>query len=380
MSWLPRRLDEVGGSSLPTTAPVQVMRDATAFTVDDPRFSTAQVVGPSMLTPRRRPRTRRHRDPVRAARSACDAVRERFTAFVARRRRTGCSTRSRPDGERGAAASARRARWPRRWSPIAIGARGRPGWERCCGWYDRIVAVGHADHRRRARARSSGREAYARAARERSSRRSSREPDVLAARRRRPRDAGRARPRRGRLRTPPCCCFGGIESTKGLIANAPPASPCRTPRRSRRCAPTRRCCPSAVEESLRLARAAAVVDRYATRNTGLGGARNRRAASWLIVSIAAANRDPAVFADPDRFDLRRENAKPPSGLRARAARVHRDAPRAARGPTPRSSRVLERLPGLRLDPAGDPAPRGLVFRKPAELRVRWSTGGLRTAG
>ncbi|MBV9803765.1 MAG: hypothetical protein JO130_11260, partial [Solirubrobacterales bacterium] len=29
---------------------VAVMRDARAFTVDDPRFSTAQVVGPSMLS------------------------------------------------------------------------------------------------------------------------------------------------------------------------------------------------------------------------------------------------------------------------------------------------------------------------------------------
>ncbi len=29
---------------------IEVMRDATTFTVDDPRFTTAQVVGPSMLS------------------------------------------------------------------------------------------------------------------------------------------------------------------------------------------------------------------------------------------------------------------------------------------------------------------------------------------
>ncbi|MGO9907807.1 MAG: cytochrome P450, partial [Solirubrobacteraceae bacterium] len=29
---------------------LQAMRDATTFTVEDPRFSTAQVVGPSMLS------------------------------------------------------------------------------------------------------------------------------------------------------------------------------------------------------------------------------------------------------------------------------------------------------------------------------------------
>jgi hypothetical protein len=36
--------------------------------------------------------------------------------------------------------------------------------------------------------------------------------------------------------------------------------------------------------------------------------------------------------------------------------------------------VLARLPGLRLDPRYPSAPRGLVFRKPPDLRVRWDTG------
>ena len=34
-------------------------------------------------------------------------------------------------------------------------------------------------------------------------------------------------------------------------------------------------------------------------------------------------------------------------------------------------RALERLPGLRLDPAGRSAARGLVFRKPAAVHVLW---------
>ena len=33
--------------------------------------------------------------------------------------------------------------------------------------------------------------------------------------------------------------------------------------------------------------------------------------------------------------------------------------------------ALGRLPGLRLDPAAEPAVTGLVFRKPAALRVVW---------
>jgi cytochrome P450 len=35
------------------------------------------------------------------------------------------------------------------------------------------------------------------------------------------------------------------------------------------------------------------------------------------------------------------------------------------------ARALERLPGLRLDPARPAEIRGLVFRKPPELWVRW---------
>ncbi len=35
--------------------------------------------------------------------------------------------------------------------------------------------------------------------------------------------------------------------------------------------------------------------------------------------------------------------------------------------------LLARLPRLRLDPRYPSAPRGLVFRKPPDLRVRWNT-------
>ena len=42
------------------------MRDAATFTVDDPRFTTAQVVGPSMLSLDGETH-RRHRDPFAAA-------------------------------------------------------------------------------------------------------------------------------------------------------------------------------------------------------------------------------------------------------------------------------------------------------------------------
>jgi hypothetical protein len=88
----------------------------------------------------------------------------------------------------------------------------------------------------------------------------------------------------------------------------------------------------------------------------------------VTLSIAAANRDPAVFPAPDRFDVRRQNAKlhlafaqgPHVCIGMHLARLEAFAA---------VGRLLDRLPGLRLD--GETAPRGLVFRKPPELRVTW---------
>jgi cytochrome P450 len=59
---------------------LQVMADAATFTVDDPRFSTGRVVGPSMLTLDGHEHER-HRAPFARA-FRLQAVSERFTAVV----------------------------------------------------------------------------------------------------------------------------------------------------------------------------------------------------------------------------------------------------------------------------------------------------------
>ena len=59
---------------------LEAMRTPETFTVDDPRFSTGQVVGPSMLTLDGDEHAR-HRGPF-ARPFRLDAVRERFTAVV----------------------------------------------------------------------------------------------------------------------------------------------------------------------------------------------------------------------------------------------------------------------------------------------------------
>ena len=77
VSWLP-----VLGAWLVTRRDLvlQAMRDPGTFTVDDPRFSTAQVVGPSMLSLDGDAHSA-HRDPFARA-FRLDAVRERFTEVV----------------------------------------------------------------------------------------------------------------------------------------------------------------------------------------------------------------------------------------------------------------------------------------------------------
>jgi cytochrome P450 len=127
---------------------------------------------------------------------------------------------------------------------------------------------------------------------------------------------------------------------------------------------------NAIEESLRLEPAAAVIDRYATRDAELAGA-PIGAREPVVISIAGANRDPSVFPDPDRFDVRRPNAKLHAAF-AHGPHVCIGMHLARLEAHTAVAQVLERLPGLGLDPDHPPAPRGLVFRKPDALRVRWT--------
>jgi cytochrome P450 len=162
--------------------------------------------------------------------------------------------------------------------------------------------------------------------------------------------------------------FGGIETTEGMISNAVlhllshPAALAAT-------AADRSLLPAAVAESLRLEPAAAVVDRYAVRDAELGGAHVRRG-DLVRVSIAGANRDPAVFGRPDEFDPGRGGAQHNLGF-ARGPHFCPGAQLASAETVAAVSALLDLLPGLRLDPGRPAAPRGLVFRKPPELWVRW---------
>lgn len=131
-----------------------------------------------------------------------------------------------------------------------------------------------------------------------------------------------------------------------------------------------------IEESLRLEPAASVIDRYATTTMRLGSAHIREG-DFVQLSISGANRDPAVFKDPDEFDLHRANTNrhlsfakgPHACLGLHLARLETSAAINA---------VLDLLPDLALtlpddtaEPGATSAPRGRIFRKPPTLAARW---------
>lgn len=66
--------------------------------------------------------------------------------------------------------------------------------------------------------------------------------------------------------------------------------------------------PAMVEEGLRLASPTQTMFRLATEDVEVAGVKIPEG-SRVAVMYGAANRDPSVFPDPDRFDVRRPNAK-----------------------------------------------------------------------
>jgi cytochrome P450 len=65
--------------------------------------------------------------------------------------------------------------------------------------------------------------------------------------------------------------------------------------------------PTAVEEILRLESPVQLTARFALKDTEVAGTQVKEG-ELVIVYVAAANRDPAVFTDPNRFDIERDNA------------------------------------------------------------------------
>ncbi|MGH2916049.1 MAG: cytochrome P450 [Solirubrobacteraceae bacterium] len=357
VSWLPC-LDGwlVTRHDLVTTA----MRDAATFTVDDRRFSTAQVVGPSMLS-LDDPEHARHRAPFVAPFRAA-SVAERFHAIISAQ-----ADRLIDELERGGGTELRRAFAGPLAAGVMTAALGLelPETADVLRWYDSIVAsvteitAGNG-------ATAAGALAYeALSARLGSVIEDGDGSSLMAAA-----AAG------GSLTAPQICSnaavllFGGIETTEGMIANALAHLLAASAQADALRSAGTGALQAAIDESLRLEPAAAVIDRYATVQMTLGRASIARG-DLVRLSLAGANRDPAMFANPDAFDPTRPNLRrhlafaqgPHVCVGVHLARLEARAGIEA---------LLARLPRLRLDPQRPPEVRGLVFRKPLRLDAVWT--------
>jgi cytochrome P450 len=325
----------------------EVLRDPATYTVDDPRFSTARVVGPSMLSTDG-PAHTHHREPFGPA-FRLAAVRTRYTSFVESHTEELLAG-LRP---RGAAELRREFAGPLAVAVLAdvLGLTGIKA-DTMLGWYDSLNAAVSGI--------SAGLPIPVNAAEAFGALRAAIEasltpPSLMA-------EVAAGLSVEATVSNTAVLLFGGIDTVEGMITNAVLhllTNPDQQPAGPDELA-------NAVEESLRLEPAAAMLDRYATRDVELGGARIG-AGDLVSVSLSGAHRDPAVFAEPDRFDIGRANARqhlafargPHFCLGAELSRLEANIALAA----------LLTLPNLRL--ARPAVPRGLVFRKPPELHVRW---------
>lgn len=336
---------------------VEAMRDAETFTVDDPRFTTGAVIGPSMLSldgpeherhrgafaPHFRPALVRDQFEVELVETA-QAIVDEFAPVGRAELRTALA------------------------GPLAVTTISRfLGWtdidaRQILSWYSEIsdaivgLSLGHpvpssgtaaiaAIHERVMTALNEGSSALLSALEAEAVL----QPEELPA-------------------NTAVLMFGAIETSEGMTANLL-WHLLTSPDTLARVTSDRSLLTAAMEESLRLEPAAAVVDRFATRIVELGGAMIAER-DKVTISLLGANRDPAVFPEPDRFDIDRPNLRqhvtfvqgPHGCLGLHLARLETHAGVSA---------VLDGLRGLTLDSAASSAPAGLIFRKPASIAATW---------
>jgi cytochrome P450 len=129
--------------------------------------------------------------------------------------------------------------------------------------------------------------------------------------------------------------------------------------------------PQAVEEALRWESPVIMIVRSAVDDTELGGVHIPKGA-LVTAAIGAANRDPARYTDPDQFNIFRDSVQHTSFGEGPHMCLGMHLSRAEGRVLVNA--VLDRLPGVRLDPAAhDPHIHGLILRSPPELPVLFGT-------
>lgn len=160
--------------------------------------------------------------------------------------------------------------------------------------------------------------------------------------------------------------FGAIETVESMVVNAVLLL-LEHPEELRAVEAEASLVPNAVEEGMRLIPPVAFIERWTSAPTALGEVELARG-EFVGISTLAANRDPEVFEDPLRFDVRRENARHHLAFSFGVHHCLGFNMARLQGPIAVQA-ILRRLPGLEL--AERPEPHGFAFRRPPELRLRW---------
>jgi cytochrome P450 len=160
--------------------------------------------------------------------------------------------------------------------------------------------------------------------------------------------------------------FGAIETIESMVMNAVLLL-LQHPDELRAVRAEPELLPNAIEEGMRLIPPVAFIERWTSRPASISEV-ELGVGEFVGMSTLAAGRDPAVFPDPLRFDVRRENARHHLAF---SFGVHHclgfNMARLQGAIAVRA--LLERLDGLELVSA--PEPHGFAFRRPPELRLRW---------
>ena len=162
--------------------------------------------------------------------------------------------------------------------------------------------------------------------------------------------------------------FGGIETTESMIGNALWAV-LSHPAIARTVVADPAKIEAVIEESMRWDPAVQSCTRFTTEPVEIRGVQIP-ANETVQCMLGAANRDPAHFPDPDRFDPGRANAGDHLAfgagrhfcLGASLARIEAEQALV---------RVFAGLPGVRLDPSRPTRPHGHEFRTPPAVWVLW---------
>jgi len=162
--------------------------------------------------------------------------------------------------------------------------------------------------------------------------------------------------------------FGGISTVEALLLNTVHALDAHPLQRSL-LESDHSLIGAAVEESMRWMAPVQSATRHLTRDLSWNGI-GFRAGETVNCMLAAANRDPQVFPDPEMFSLQRRNLGQHLGF-ARGPHHCIGLHLARMEAAITLEGLLQRLPGWHIDPRRRCAPRGYEFRQPPYLYLQW---------